>query len=98
MFQLFDHIASCLDNFTKEHKVSNETLPLGFTFSFPVKQEGLKKGVLISWTKGFSCEGVVGQDVVEMLKVACERKMVIFLLVLFDYFPLENRKSLASLV
>ncbi|XP_073997710.1 hexokinase A isoform X3 [Rhodnius prolixus] len=72
---LFDHIASCLDNFTKEHKVSNETLPLGFTFSFPVKQEGLKKGVLISWTKGFSCEGVVGQDVVEMLKVACERKM-----------------------
>lgn len=73
--ELFDHIANCLDNFTKEHKLSNEKLPLGFTFSFPVKQEGLRRGILISWTKGFDCEGVVGEDVVELLRKSCDKLM-----------------------
>ena len=40
---LFDHIADCLAQFVKEHDLQDETLPLGFTFSFPCKQEGLAK-------------------------------------------------------
>jgi len=40
---LFDHIANCLHEFIVEYKLQEETLPLGFTFSFPCKQEGLAK-------------------------------------------------------
>ncbi|KAK9509081.1 hypothetical protein O3M35_006479 [Rhynocoris fuscipes] len=72
---LFEHIANCLDNFTKEHKVNNEKLGLGFTFSFPLFQQGLGKGVLVRWTKGFKCEGVVDHDVVELLRNALDKKM-----------------------
>ncbi|XP_063381358.1 hexokinase type 2 isoform X2 [Cydia fagiglandana] len=71
---LFDHIAECLANFMKEHGVYEERLALGFTFSFPLKQLGLTKGILQRWTKGFSCSGVVGTDVVQGLKDAIARR------------------------
>lgn len=74
--QLFDHIAECLASFMKEHKVGGERLPLGFTFSFPCTQKGLTKGILERWTKGFNCSGVVGEDVVQMLKDALARRNV----------------------
>ncbi|XP_073955563.1 hexokinase A isoform X3 [Choristoneura fumiferana] len=71
---LFDHIAECLANFMMEHNVYEERLALGFTFSFPLKQVGLTKGILERWTKGFSCSGVVGTDVVQGLKDAIARR------------------------
>ncbi|XP_077287560.1 hexokinase A isoform X2 [Arctopsyche grandis] len=71
---LFDHIAECLSNFMKENDVYKERLPLGFTFSFPLKQLGLTKGMLERWTKGFKCSGVVGEDVVQLLKDAIARR------------------------
>uniref|UniRef100_A0A182SP46 Phosphotransferase n=1 Tax=Anopheles maculatus TaxID=74869 RepID=A0A182SP46_9DIPT len=74
--QLFDHIAECLANFMKEHSVYEERLPLGFTFSFPLTQLGLTKGILARWTKGFNCSGVVGEDVVQLLKDAIARRGV----------------------
>ncbi|KAL3535686.1 hypothetical protein ACH5RR_004147 [Cinchona calisaya] len=46
---------------------------LGFTFSFPVRQLSITCGTLIQWTKGFSIEDTVGQDVVEELTKAMER-------------------------
>ena len=76
LFQLFDHIASCIAAFMKEHNLENERLPLGFTFSFPCKQEGLNVGRLVSWTKGFKCEGVEGKDVVQLLHDAIKRRGV----------------------
>ncbi|KAL0270360.1 UNVERIFIED_CONTAM: hypothetical protein PYX00_007795 [Menopon gallinae] len=72
--QLFDHIAECLANFVKENNVSDERLPLGFTFSFPLKQEALTTGLLVQWTKGFNCDGVVGKDVVKLLQEALGRR------------------------
>ncbi|XP_055909640.1 hexokinase type 2-like [Eupeodes corollae] len=72
--QLFDHIAECLSNFMNEHDVYKERLPLGFTFSFPLQQLGLTKGLLVTWTKGFNCEGVVNEDVVQLLKDAIARR------------------------
>jgi len=72
--QLFDHIAECLANFMKEHNVGQERLPLGFTFSFPLAQKGLTKGILERWTKGFDCSGCVGEDVVQLLKDALSRR------------------------
>ena len=53
-----------------------EKLPLGFTFSFPCKQEGLAKARLSKWTKGFRCEGVVGEDLCILLHEALKRKGV----------------------
>lgn len=72
---LFDHIAYCLATFVKKYNIDNENaLPLGFTFSFPLRQEGLTRGYLIRWTKGFNCSGVVGHDVVQLLKDAIARR------------------------
>ncbi|KAI5747635.1 hypothetical protein M8J77_016819 [Diaphorina citri] len=72
--QLFDYIAESLENFVREQKAENEHLPLGFTFSFPVDMMSLTKGVLVRWTKGFKCEGVVGANVVELLQQALVRR------------------------
>jgi len=75
--QLFDHIAKCLAEFVQEKNLpagETEKLALGFTFSFPCKQEGLAVGKLTSWTKGFKCEGVEGEDVVQLLKQALARR------------------------
>jgi len=71
---LFDHIAECLANFVHDRKIQDEVLPLGFTFSFPLRQEGLAKGRLVTWTKGFNCAGVEGEDVVALLQQALERR------------------------
>lgn len=39
-------------------------------------QKALNKGILVSWTKSFNCTGVVGNDAVQMLKEALNRKGV----------------------
>ncbi|XP_044021027.1 hexokinase type 2 isoform X2 [Aphidius gifuensis] len=72
--QLFDHIAQCLALFVKDLKLENQVLPLGFTFSFPLTQYGLTKGTLVRWTKGFSCSGVVDEDVVGLLEAAIAKR------------------------
>ncbi len=46
---------------------------VGFCFSFAVQQTGLASGVLLDWTKGFTCPGVVGKDPVVLLAKALER-------------------------
>ena len=74
--QLFDHIADCISKFMIEHNMRGLKLHLGFTFSFPCKQEGLAVGRLVTWTKGFKCSGVEGQDVVRLLHEAIRRKKV----------------------
>lgn len=74
--ELFDHIAKCLAEFVVEMKIQDKVLPLGFTFSFPCQQVGLTKGMLIKWTKGFNCSGVVNTDVVAMLEEAIEKRKV----------------------
>ncbi|KAM8715006.1 hypothetical protein ACLKA7_002109 [Drosophila subpalustris] len=71
---LFHFIAESLAGFCKEQNIDEEELPLGFTFSFPLQQIGINKGILTIWTKGFQCEGVVGTDVVEKLQKAIDRR------------------------
>ncbi|BFZ01473.1 hypothetical protein BsWGS_04512 [Bradybaena similaris] len=72
--QLFDHIAECIHKFMSDHKIQDRQLPLGFTFSFPCRQEGLDKAILTTWTKGFKCEGVEGHDIVQLLHEAIARR------------------------
>ena len=64
----------CLSNFVHDRGLEKESLPLGFTFSFPLEQQGLAQAILVTWTKGFSCEGVEGTDVVDHLQNALARR------------------------
>jgi len=48
--------------------LSDSVGDLGFTFSFPINQVSIDSGTLSKWTKGFSTSGVVGKDIVELLK------------------------------
>ncbi|KAI9711017.1 MAG: glucokinase [Bogoriella megaspora] len=41
---------------------------LGFTFSFPVYQNGINRGTLMRWTKGFNIPDTIGQDVCALLQ------------------------------
>ena len=72
---LFDFIANSVAKFIKDKNVT-EKLPVGFTFSFPVKQESLNSGELICWVKGYNASGAKGKDVVQLLKDAFNRRRV----------------------
>ena len=52
------------------------TTLIGFTFSFPMVQKGLKKGILVTWTKSFACPDGVGEDAVQYLEEAIARRGV----------------------
>lgn len=72
-------MATSVDEFLHKlgHVVSEqECLHLGLTFSFPVEQRALDSGTLLTWTKGFSAPGAVGNDVVRLLQDAFDRKGV----------------------
>lgn len=86
--QLFDHIARCLAEFMRAENliVGHKEYPLGFTFSFPCEQKGLASAYLTTWTKGFDCAGVVGNDVVLMLQQAIDRRGVCFKYFFYFYF------------
>ncbi|KAJ3365092.1 glucokinase [Allomyces javanicus] len=80
---LFDFIAGAVEQFVHSHDLSavaassaTGELTMGFTFSFPVKQESIARGALMYWAKGFDCPDVVGQDVVDLLQVALARRAV----------------------
>ncbi|CAM8904794.1 unnamed protein product [Rhodiola kirilowii] len=75
---LFDFIAEALAKFVATeseglHASPDKQRELGFTFSFPVRQTSIDGGSLIKWTKGFSIEDAVGQDVVGELTKSMER-------------------------
>ncbi|XP_076924442.1 hexokinase-1-like [Bidens hawaiensis] len=79
---LFDYIATELAKFVANENDQKFHLPpgrqreLGFTFSFPVMQLSIASGTLMHWTKGFSIDDAVGQDVVKELTKAMKRKRI----------------------
>lgn len=50
-----------------------EIFRLGFTFSFPVQQIGINKGILMRWTKGFDIPDAIGKDVCELLQTEIDK-------------------------
>ncbi|CAI8619739.1 unnamed protein product [Vicia faba] len=75
---LFDFIAAALAKFVESepegfHPPPGRQRELGFTFSFPVKQTSISSGTLIKWTKGFSIDDTVGEDVVGELTKSLEK-------------------------
>ncbi|XP_025722773.1 hexokinase-3 isoform X2 [Callorhinus ursinus] len=75
--QLFDHIVDCIVDFQQKQGLSGQSLPLGFTFSFPCRQLGLDQGILLTWTKGFNASDCEGQDVVCLLREAIGRRQAV---------------------
>lgn len=74
---LFGFIAESVDKFHEEMRLSRLIIrKLGFTFSFPIDQGAIDSGKLILWTKDFDVDGVVGQDVVLLLRRALRKKDV----------------------
>ncbi|RSH94057.1 glucokinase [Saitozyma podzolica] len=77
---LFDYIADSVDAFLtdigSEMSNSHEPLHLGFTFSFPVEQTAIDAGKVLTWTKGFSAKGAIGNDVVRLLQDALDKKHI----------------------
>ncbi|CAK7356762.1 unnamed protein product [Dovyalis caffra] len=76
---LFDYIAAELAKFVAQEGQEFELPPgkhreLGFTFSFPVMQTSIASGTLVRWTKGFSIDDAVGEDVVAELTRAMKRQ------------------------
>ncbi|CAD6230074.1 unnamed protein product [Miscanthus lutarioriparius] len=77
--ELFDFIAAALAKFVASegegfHLPEGMQRQLGFTFSFPVKQNSVASGTLIKWTKGFAIDEMVGKDVVAELNKAIKRQ------------------------
>lgn len=71
---LFDFLAECVDDFTQHYGIQDESFPMGFTFSFPMKQHSLNSGTLLQWTKSFNIPSVVKQDVVQLLQGALKKR------------------------
>ncbi|KAM6556008.1 hypothetical protein CsatB_003027 [Cannabis sativa] len=104
---LFDLIAAALAKFVSEegegfHPAPGRQRELGFTFSFPVKQLSISSGTLIKWTKGFSIEDTVGQDVVGELTKALERigldmRVTALKMTTFGVNDLDSRATFAVL-
>ncbi|MFA6994739.1 MAG: 6-phosphogluconolactonase, partial [Candidatus Paceibacterota bacterium] len=70
---LFSAIAKFIKKFLQERKYLG-SYNLGFTFSFPVRQTDIDKGILINWAKGFTAKGVVGKNIVRLLKEALRKE------------------------
>ncbi|OCT90027.1 hypothetical protein XELAEV_18018642mg [Xenopus laevis] len=71
---LFDYIAECISDYLDQQNMKHKKLPLGFTFSFPVRHEDIDKGILLNWTKGFKASGAEGNNVVGLLRDAIKRR------------------------
>ncbi|KAF7558315.1 hypothetical protein G7046_g5834 [Stylonectria norvegica] len=77
--ELWEYIADCLYQFLETHHgdcSKLESLPLGFTFSFPATQNYIDEGILQRWTKGFDIDGVEGENIVPQFEDALKRRGV----------------------
>ena len=65
-FKLFDFIAVNVVRYAM--KLPERDYDVGFTFSFPVEQDGISHGRLIQFNKAYDCHDIVGLDVVKLLQ------------------------------
>jgi len=70
---LFNFMVDKLREFMIDHNLFGKKHFLGFTFSFPTVQHSLASADLATWTKGYICDGVVGEDVVRLLEKSIHR-------------------------
>ncbi|CAG8635694.1 11881_t:CDS:2 [Ambispora gerdemannii] len=68
--QLFQWVAEKVE----ESIVEDGILKMGVTFSFPIEQQTIKKGVAMKMGKGFNVPGLSGYDVTELLNSSFKKK------------------------
>jgi hexokinase len=75
--ELWGYVADCIKQFVEYHHEGERiaTMPLGFTFSYPVTQQSIDHGYLQRWTKGFNVAGVEGHDVVPQFEGALKSRV-----------------------
>lgn len=71
---LFNHIALCIKDFIENvlRYDKKESLPLGFTFSFPMINKSINCGLLTTWTKNYDIQECVNKNPVEFLQNALD--------------------------
>ncbi|XP_074866212.1 hexokinase-3-like [Carettochelys insculpta] len=74
--ELFSFMATCLCEFLDGLGTPQTAFQLGFSFPFACRQTQLHQSYLLSWSKGFACSGVEGQDVVQLLQNAINEQDV----------------------
>jgi hexokinase len=67
---LFAFMANETRSFLQDNPELQTIEELGFTFSFPVNQINLKSGTLIQFNKDYSCNDILGLDVVMLFQSA----------------------------
>lgn len=75
---LFAFLAECIDNFLNSEKdvVLPAKIPLGFSFSYPMVQESVDSGFLVTWTKSYDLPDAIGKDAVQLLRDALKARGV----------------------
>ena len=68
--QIFKWAALRIKDFIEENGF-NVSHTIGFTFSFPVKQNFLNEGFLLQWNKSFDAPEIIGKDVARLLEGEC---------------------------
>lgn len=107
--ELFDYLAECVKDFlVSKNMPVDMNIPMGFTFSFPMKQHSLHSAELVTWTKSFNCPSVVGCDVVQLLQsslrkhgmrnieVLCILNDTTGTLVIYDSIPIMGSVLMAT--
>lgn len=107
--ELFDYLAECVKDFmVSKNMPVDMKVPMGFTFSFPMKQHSLHSAELVTWTKSFNCPSVVGCDVVQLLQsslrkhgmrnieVLCILNDTTGTLVIYDSIPIMGSVLMAT--
>ncbi|CAH8484691.1 unnamed protein product [Dicrocoelium dendriticum] len=65
---VFKYIAETVLDFLSLRGLQDNEYDLAFCFGFPVELVSLSQAYLLGWTKEFSCEAVVGQDVCNLFQ------------------------------
>lgn len=75
---LFDYMAECIENFFSFNPELKEKgpIPLGFSFSYPMRNEAVDEGILVTWTKSYDLPDAVGKNAVQLLRDAIAKRGV----------------------
>ncbi|ORY61325.1 uncharacterized protein BCR38DRAFT_347776 [Pseudomassariella vexata] len=70
----FDWMAARISEVIQQKPITGNPIPMGLAWSFPVEQTSLGGGRLLGMGKGFlATSGLMGQDLGEVLKLACKK-------------------------
>jgi len=84
-------VDSCIE-VLNEYSTQKDRIVIGFCYSFACRQDNLDHGEQLLWTKKFKGTGLLGQDVVQILKNSFKKKGVNAII------PALMNDSVASLV